>query len=117
LSRSTLQGLLRGAHSPDEVTLEALRTAMQLLDAERRSPGIAGWRDLLTPAHLAEVLDISVENARLRFRGRVTWSEEERARLLVHMIEREGDAAATDVLDIRLLVGYRSSSWVQLRQI
>ncbi|MGO8947090.1 MAG: hypothetical protein ACLQUY_05400 [Ktedonobacterales bacterium] len=33
------------------------------------------------------------------------WTEAERARLLVHLIEREGDAATPGVLDIRLLVG------------
>ena len=48
---------------------------------------------------------MSIEEARLRFRGRVTWTEEERARLLVHMIERDRDAAPSGVLDIRLLVG------------
>jgi hypothetical protein len=105
LSRVTLQGLLHGAHSPDEVTLEALRTAMQLLDADSRYPGIAGWRDLLTPANLAELLSISTEDARPRFRGRMTWTEEERARLIVHLIERAGNAALSGLLDISLLVG------------
>jgi hypothetical protein len=105
LSRHTLNSVLHGAHSPDEVTLEALRTAMKLLDPDSRYPGIAGWREMLTPGHLAELLDMSVEDARLRFRGRETWTEEERARLLTHMIEREGDAALSGMLDICLLVG------------
>jgi hypothetical protein len=104
LSRSTINSVLHGTHEPDTRTWEALRTAMQLLDPESRHPGIAGWRDLLTQAHLAEVLGISVENAHQRFLGRVTWTERERARLLVHMIEREGEAAPSGVLDISLLV-------------
>ena len=78
---------------------------MQLLDPENRHPSIAGWRDLLTPADLAKLLGITVEQARIRFRGRDTWSEEERARLLIHMVEREGEVSISCALDIRLLVG------------
>jgi hypothetical protein len=80
---------------------------MQLLDPESRYPGIAGWRDLLTQAHLAEVLGISVGNAHQRFLGRVTWTEAERAQLFVHMCERDADAAPSGEFDIRLLVGVR----------
>ena len=104
LSRSTINSVLRGAHEPDSGTVKALRIAMSLLDPDSRCPGIAGWRELLTPAHVAEVLGISNEDARLRFRGRVTWTEEERARLLICLIERDSDAATTSALDIRLLV-------------
>jgi hypothetical protein len=105
LSRSTLNSVLHGAHEPDMGTLEALRTAMPLLDPDSRWPGIPGWRDLLTPAMLAEVLGLSIEDARLRFRGRVTWTEAERARLIVHLVERDGYSAPSGLLDIRLLVG------------
>ena len=50
------------------------------------------WQQQLTQAHLAQVLGLSIEDARPRFRGRVTWTEAERAHLLVHLIERDGDA-------------------------
>ncbi len=105
LSRSTLSSLLHDAHKPDEETLEALRTAMRLLDPDGRCPSIAGWRELLTLVGLADALGVSIEESRLRFRGRVTWTEGERARLLVHMLGRGRDDASTGVLDIRLLVG------------
>jgi hypothetical protein len=95
LSRYTLQGLLHGAHTPDDQTVAALRRAMQLLDPDGRYPAIAGRRDLLTPASLAEVLGISLEDAQLRFRGRVTWTEGERERLIGHLRECAGDFAAS----------------------
>ena len=105
LSRSTLRSVLHDAHEPDSGTVEALHIAVTLLDPESHHPGIAGWRDLLTPAVLAETLGISIEDARLRFRGRATWTEQERARLIVLLIERDRYTAASSKLDIHLLVG------------
>jgi hypothetical protein len=60
---------------------------MQLLNPAHPE-SIIGWRDSITAEALAELLDITLQDAKARFQGRKTWKEDERTRLVQCLLER-----------------------------
>jgi hypothetical protein len=93
LSRKTLERLAHTAYEPLLETRAALDLAMQLLDPEhpkhpKHPKSIASWRDVLMPEELADLLDVTVDNARARFHGKPTWTAGERSKLVRFLQER-----------------------------
>jgi hypothetical protein len=87
LSRRTLERMTRTAYEPAHESLAAMEAAMQFLDPNHPQ-SIAGWREVLTPKGLADLLDMSEGQAQTYLRGRRTWAEAERATLVRFMMER-----------------------------
>src|SRR5262245_23820273 len=90
LSRRTLEHVRRTDHrdyEPLPETLEALERAMRLLDPVHPE-SIAGWRELLSSEELALMMGTTPADAQDRLRGRRTWTEAERARLITSMAAR-----------------------------
>jgi hypothetical protein len=82
-----VQRVLHSAHEPLPETWAALEAALRLLDPDN-TEGIAGWREALSAQALADELGVTVTQAHDRLRGRMTWTDEERARLVRHMTAR-----------------------------
>jgi hypothetical protein len=87
LSLPTINAVLKSADEVAPHTRDALALAMQLLDPEHPQ-SIVGWREELNDETLAQLLGVTVQDARKRLRGRATWTEEERARLIHFMSTR-----------------------------
>ncbi len=60
---------------------------MQLLQPDKPQ-SIAGWRDELDAAALADVLGIGQVDAEARIKGRATWTAEQREILIRFMADR-----------------------------
>jgi len=80
LPRSTIRDFTRGSVEPKP---ETLSRGLKFLDPEN-SDTTAGWRELLAPETLANVLGVDVRTASDLFHGKRRWHEEERARLAVY---------------------------------
>jgi hypothetical protein len=86
LSRRTIDNVRHSAHEPSPETRAALELAIQLLDPSHQE-SIAGWRDSITAEGLAELLVITCQHAQDRLRGRKTWQESERGKLVRYLKE------------------------------
>lgn len=84
LSRRTLYNVRHGAHEPSVATWAALERAMQLL-APSHLQGITGWREVVTAEELAHLLNCTCQDALNRLKGRCSWTEQQRARLIEHL--------------------------------
>jgi hypothetical protein len=83
---------MRTAYEPSPETLAAMEQAMQLLDPDHPQ-SIAGWREVLTPEGVADLLDVTSDNARAHLRGQRTWTDAERNTLVCHMTDRHAAIA------------------------
>jgi hypothetical protein len=92
LSRRTIEKVGKSDHEPQPETWAALELAMQVLDPNNPN-GIAGWREVVTVEELAHLLNVSCVDAQNRLKGRKTWTEYERDRLVDGMIERRARLA------------------------
>ncbi|MGO8950083.1 MAG: hypothetical protein ACLQUY_20985 [Ktedonobacterales bacterium] len=92
LSRRTIDNVRHGTHEPSVETWAALELAMQLLNPAH-SQSIAGWRDIIAPDELAQLLAIPLQDARKRVQGQQTWRETERAQLILFLTERRARLA------------------------
>jgi hypothetical protein len=84
LSRKTLECVRHTTYDPLPETWSTLELAMHLL-APDHPESIAGWRDLLSAEGLADLLGITQKEAHDRLRGRTTWTESKRTRLVQYL--------------------------------
>ena len=64
------------------------QSGLRLLLNPAHPESIIGWQDSITAEALAELLDITLQDATARFQGRKTWKEDERTRLVQCLLER-----------------------------
>jgi hypothetical protein len=92
LSRRTIAYARHTVHEPSAETWAALELAMQLLNPTHPE-SIAGWREIMTCEKLAELLNVPLQDAQDRFRGRKTWRACELTKLVQHLMERRARLA------------------------